>query len=662
MSKVITVGRSVIPAGLNTATCRDTPDRSNGLIYLADRPWQPEAFAKLESEDWRRLLAPMGSGKSTVLCALMGLDIRNRWDSGLKALIIVPQTVIGHSYRPMRIVLPDSTVIDWAPRLVLLDDFDGPTIERLWRFVTEPAGPTPDSRVAICTHQTAVALHERLRTEGRKWSCGGPVSLCIDESQLLKQEGEDGEGDNGLGSMAGHWLGPASPGPLTLATATWVRGDLSPLVTKKQLKQLVTYQYTADRYLADMKYLKEIVFAYALGTPEETLHKLLTERPYRCIIDFMRHTNTMTDLGGGKLERRDRRLQVLGPYTPGENIHQHDGQYGRLRSLDLVDEAFQARRKKYILDAIRSNLKASLPNYITTMKIGEMGFDYPQLDTVLIDTKRGSMTAVLQMAGRALRDVLGKTRAEIVTVLDVPDPSDPEYIPKVRDSLKTILGSLVIEWLFRGCKFTLPKLEDPEDEAKIERLVEDFLANPDETTRLVDDLVDERTRSPESRPDTEVIDKVTERVLERLVDQGLVEANSPTEAQLKGALAHVVEKSLERKTKEELHSADDVPDWILDKASSSVFGCLHYSAYVVTHNELARLRTELEARQILPYADLVRDVKRLNIRKYSEYLTRYTEIDQAPKHPHAAGYPEWVDYATLFGSRALAWLGKRARK
>jgi len=614
------VSRTVIPAGMATSR-RAAPESE--WVRMADREWQPEALEVLCRANRRRLLAPTGSGKSLVQRAVMWHDVLQ----GSKALITVPQVVIGKSFRAKKIELPNGDRFEWAPGVELFD-CDDSTIETLSRFVLDPPGPTYSSRIAICTHDTLRGTHKELMRKGKSWGAKGRVSLAIDEAQFLKMDtalvgGKEKDDFNRLGEVATYWI-EQDPGNLMLATATWLRGDQTTILRRELLETFAKYQLTADRYLATFPKGFEVVFSYAMGSPEDVLKHLFTE-PCRKVIDFMRHTSTIDD-STNKYNLVRSRFEALGKYTTGDvyNVHERpDG--SSLVSLDLVTDKPESARKfrqRVFLDSLESH--KNQPDYVAAMNIGKMGLDWEECNTAIIDTERTSMGDRMQMGGRTLRIFPGKMRAEILTILEPPRRDRPDFLAKVRGSLKTLLASLVIEWQFRVLR--LPK--------DVEELVKD----PEKMESLLGDVVDDVIRSPKSKPEEDILRGRLEKAL----------PGDENEAKRK-VLEDFLKRELQSKRNQDLHTADEVPDEILAGFRSSMFGFLRYHSFALGAGDLTNLRTTLEASKAIPYEDLKREVARLGIKSQAEYTRRYKEIDGAPEHPSTA-YTSF-SYHQLFGAK-----------
>ena len=75
------------------------------------RGWQIEAFNELKDSPRMILNAPMGSGKSWMMCLLSAYKMIH--DQTLRSIICVPQIVIAAGFVSAKIMLPDGTKIDW---------------------------------------------------------------------------------------------------------------------------------------------------------------------------------------------------------------------------------------------------------------------------------------------------------------------------------------------------------------------------------------------------------------------------------------------------------------------------------------------------------------------------------------------------------------------
>ncbi len=217
MSKVTQHVAFTIPAG-------ERPIADHARDGLSDlRDWQKRGYKALSAASLRILLAPTGSGKSTLIKALCGNDLR--LSPAMRAVVAVPQTLIARSFGRAGLRVDRKPLI-WDPGVKLFDGVG--SVDALIRFLRAPAAETASARTLVCTHQTLVLAHQKMmKGRGKKPSPWANVSLAIDEAHHSKSEdGEEGESlNNRLGDVVAHWL-DARPGPLLLSTATWLRANL----------------------------------------------------------------------------------------------------------------------------------------------------------------------------------------------------------------------------------------------------------------------------------------------------------------------------------------------------------------------------------------------------------------------------------------------------
>ncbi len=594
--------RTVIPAGMDYDGSQARISGPLCIRHLCDRKWQPEAYTALVGHWWRRLLAPTGSGKSTVARALLWADLK----AGFKVIVAFPQTVISRSFETLNILLPSGEEVQWDPGKRLIDS-DESTIEALVQFVVNPPGPTPRSRILICTHATLVRAHQRLMEAGHSWAGAGGVSLGVDESHFVKADGEDEEGYNELGKVVAHFL-RLKPGPLLLMTATWLRGDLSRILSKEARCEFATYQYTADRYLAEAQYLREVVFSYIVGPPEEAL-RFLHKDPGKRTMMFMRSVRA------NEIEQKYVRvrsyLNALGPVvktSPYLVTHTLEGQ--EVLTLDLVSEIDRDSRKKAFLKSLDDH--TGQPNFTLALLIGKMGLDWEECNQVIIDQKRNSYPDIIQMIGRALRDFKGKGRVDIIILLDPLKREDAEYTHCLQDYLKTLLASMVIEWQFQAPAFPKDATE------KQKKAIEKVRSNPDLGSRILDKVMDAALHSPTGKPE--------EATLNDAIDELLAD---DFDAEERKGIADFTKAEVLKKNRalRDLHYADDIP---LDlKFDTSISGGLRIHAFRLG-TTLTELRGKMDR---MPFRKLMAEVARRNIRTREEYRAQYKDIPGAPKDP-----------------------------
>jgi reverse gyrase len=134
---------------------RAAHENSSGFSYM--RPWQAEAFEILKDSSCMILNAPMGSGKSWLMCLLSAYKMRA--NSSLRCIIGVPQTIIASGFTEAKLIMPTGEEIDWTVRHNLcVDDPSQGTVQSLIEWLERPSGDFSD-RIMLCTHTTLLRVY-----------------------------------------------------------------------------------------------------------------------------------------------------------------------------------------------------------------------------------------------------------------------------------------------------------------------------------------------------------------------------------------------------------------------------------------------------------------------------------------------------------------------
>ena len=80
--------------------------------FFPMREWQKHAFEHFKDDSFMILNAPMGSGKSWMMCFLSAFKMRK--DPSLRCIIAVPQTVIAPGFTSAKLQMPDGTKLNWS--------------------------------------------------------------------------------------------------------------------------------------------------------------------------------------------------------------------------------------------------------------------------------------------------------------------------------------------------------------------------------------------------------------------------------------------------------------------------------------------------------------------------------------------------------------------
>ncbi len=427
------------------------------------RYWQDKAFKALFLERQRIIIAPTGSGKSTVLIALGLSDLlEGRAD---KLVIAVPQSIIASSFvgkdkdnNALRIRLPGKNgyTIAWNPAHQLFQTATngraqtGEYVEDLHKFLTRPLNNfnrTNPERILVCTHACLVAYHAKYGKND--WRVYKKVAFNIDEAHhsrfpddIDEDAIKDDEDRNKLGSFVSDWL-KHKPGILTMTTATWFRSDRIAIIPSKQYDSFKRFTYSAHDYFQSLKHLKKIEVRFLQGTPESCVKYCYNEDPRANTIIYTRHSNKA--VGRDKLDEVNRLFRATG-LKKSEIVDLVDPEDRPQRVMNL-----NASKERGDWDLTRNGSRPKTT--IFALLMGREGFDLPPLQRSIVIGPRESMQVVEQMLGRLTRDHLHKKKVQFNIVLPYVD-EDMQDGELIRDYLKGMLSVLALGAIMCPPKFT----------------------------------------------------------------------------------------------------------------------------------------------------------------------------------------------------------------
>jgi hypothetical protein len=127
------------------------------------RGWQKKAFDTLCDKPLMILNAPMGSGKSWLMCLLSAYKMRS--NSSLRTIIAVPQTIIAPGFADAKLQMPDGECLHWHVDHNLCKG--GPSkgsVEYVINWLAQQHQHLND-KVLLCTHATLLKAYKKLKDE-----------------------------------------------------------------------------------------------------------------------------------------------------------------------------------------------------------------------------------------------------------------------------------------------------------------------------------------------------------------------------------------------------------------------------------------------------------------------------------------------------------------
>gem|GEM_PF-1016456 len=443
--------------GFNLAwenTNKNATDSKDGFFEM--RTWQKRAFHALKEKRFMILNAPMGSGKSWLMCMLSVFKLKQ--DPSLRCIITVPQTVIASGFINGKFIMPDGGKKHWRIKNNLCSDSpDKGTINYFKKWLEQSSKEFAD-RIIISTHATLIATYKKLKAENRLHLLDN-LLLWIDEAHHIKNVlADDLDGvviNNGLGEVVTYFLNYASNIQLGLTTASFFRGDRASLLTDSMEEQFERFNLPYDEYLGSMKYLKSFSFNFLLSGHDyiQGINLLIGERKGKDII-YIPHPVSQYSTGNKYQEVNN----IIGIYgdefkTSQTGVTVIRGKERDLKILDLVSET-QRKQKKNYLDSPTLKIDKDSLDTIITLGMFKEGANWIHADRCIIVGSRTSLVDVIQMVGRLFRDAPGKSHVEVIQVLpfSLDQANEQKFTENLNNYLKAIYASLLLENILNPVK------------------------------------------------------------------------------------------------------------------------------------------------------------------------------------------------------------------
>lgn len=437
------------------------------------RDWQIAAFEQLQAAPFMILNAPMGSGKSWLMCLLSAFKMKN--DNSLRSIIAVPQTIIASGFTKAEVQMPDGEKLRWQIKHNLCNDqHSNGIVSKLIKWLEHPSDVFVD-RSILCTHATLVAAYKKLKKENRL-SLLANILLWIDEAHHVKNmeiEGfENAVISNSIGEVVAYFLDNHNRKlQLGLTTASFFRGDRTTLLTSTMEQRFVRYNLSYDKYLQSMTYLKSFSFDFLVnGNNYVTAIKMIISNRNGKDIIYIPHPVSQHSTGN-KLKEVENIINCYGKtsHITDDGVTIVRGARGDQKMLDLVNENQRKQKKSFLNNPILKKDHSALDGIIALGMFKE-GANWIYADRSIIVGTRSSLVDVIQMVGRLFRDAKDKSHVEVIQILPFSlDQKDEEgFRENLNNYLKAIYASLILENILNPVKIKSLNKEENEQTEKSE--------------------------------------------------------------------------------------------------------------------------------------------------------------------------------------------------
>ena len=427
-------------------------DPPNASDFKKLWPHQKRFVKELRDEPYWFIVGPPAAGKTLTIAALLTLKLEA--DRGRRAIITVPQTIIGRGFEGNKFYLGNRKVF-FDPGKRLHRPSKRTNSSQLKRFLLKPFTSPVEDRTIICTHQSLVAAYKRFP------ELFHDVLVVVDEAHHSRASGDE-EFSNRLGRTvtglvdAGQQVG--------LATATASRGDGGSLLGEYKDKFVVA-ECPFDDYLKVCYWFQGFSFDFVLYKEDldlsDAVDKILGDKrktPPKTIIHI---PNVHSSSSGGK--NRDvlavyrgiaggKDLQVRNPQGRGDGITEVKRGRRWVRVVNLVSKQNRDVKKDTII-AAHEDADSDRIDVIIALNMFKEGANWRWAESSIIIGHRGSFTEMTQMVGRGLRDAPEKhlTRVNYVLSLrdDVASSTGSVDADLLNNYLKALVFVLMLEDVFK---------------------------------------------------------------------------------------------------------------------------------------------------------------------------------------------------------------------
>jgi len=410
---------------------------SNGASTKANafgmRPMQERAYEK-RGEQYLLIKSPPASGKSR---ALMFIALDKLENQGLKqVIIVVPERSIGASFNNE----PLSKYGFWSdwqvePKWNLCNapgDDNGGKVKALGAFLESA------DRVLVCTHATF-----RFAVDAYGIEAFDDRLIAVDEFHHVSSNP-----DNKLGMHLAQFIARGKT-HIVAMTGSYFRGDAEAVLSPSDEVKFDVVTYTYYEQLNGYEYLKQLDIGYFFydGPYADDILEVLN--PAEKTIIHIPNVNSRESTKD-KLKEVEHIVNALGEWqgideaTGFQLVKRPDGRV--LRIADLVDDDVNKRDR--VSTALKDPAQKDNRDHvdiIIALGMAKEGFDWIWCEHALTVGYRASLTEIVQIIGRAIRDAPGKTRARFTNLIAQPDASEVAVTEAVNDTLKAIAASLLME-------------------------------------------------------------------------------------------------------------------------------------------------------------------------------------------------------------------------
>jgi len=403
---------------------------------------QREIYDNFKNDNFFIMSQPPGAGKSTTI-RFVAADLL-RENPNLKIVIAVPQTLIAKTFSKIFLEYPDGSQVEWDIIHNLCETIscnEGGKVLALKRFLEKKIfGNNLSDRVILVTHMTLSKLPTDFKFED--------TMLIIDEGHhVLYPESSKCDTANEIGKVVGQMMEDNNPtNKLWFVTATFFRGDKSPIIPDKYMSMFANHYLPLDvywnKYLTHIKSFSYNFVIYDNNNVFEEVQKVIMSGGKRKSIIYCPYNGHLVK-GTSKLQFRDSLINAIKEV------------WSDCKIMDLVDERGRDYRKQIVVEDLEDfdiALAVNLFNEGTDWVHAVSGIDLVPLN---------SLRLMVQRFGRLLRDLPGKDHIDynVFFPYKAKFDSDDDRRVHLSKSLNALIASSLLNDAIEPIPYPSSKIE-----------------------------------------------------------------------------------------------------------------------------------------------------------------------------------------------------------
>jgi superfamily II DNA or RNA helicase len=487
----------------------------NDQTYYRLYPYQIEAYDCMNTARFWFLVIPAGGGKSVISAAIAENCLATN-PSVRRAIIVVPQTMIGKSHEAHRFLRPrDNKPVDWiAHNLTDSNQSDGSKAEEIRRFLRRPLpGIGLTDLVLTCTTAAFVKAFDGCDKKERH-KLFDNILLIIDEAHHLMYDESSLEDTNRLGEIVKFAVGSTAT-HVGIMTATSRRGDGAELLPEDEMLKFKKFKLGYPEFFDHVHPFRLFRYHFVIygGTYVDTLTNFFKgpENQNRHSLIYLPPVKSRYSVGHKKEDWKACYRAISGgdecpiiEYEGDSIIRIWNSGWNRwVRVANLVNDEVDREPIKKSIQVSHEAEECDI-DVILTLNMVKEGANWGWADRIFIIGPRNSSTDHEQTVGRLLR--LPERHKDYVKDVDVyhffarelhefPDDVKRDIGVQCNRYLNSLFMLMLLDLNFNPVVIRVKRRGPNGEEVEVERKLDlaDMLGSDDRVVKLRDSVIQKFT-------------------------------------------------------------------------------------------------------------------------------------------------------------------------